>query len=90
VPFLVAASNGLSPLLLSLFIMLPLWTAGTVPLPLTPLDAAVVTAFAVVFLLGAYLGHVGRTSWWGSGLQALFIALATMGAIYLLDRALGG
>ena len=90
-PWLIAASNGLSPLLLSLFIMTPLWavSAGLI-LPVPALDGAVGLAFAVVFLLGAYLGHVGKTSWLGSGLRALVIALATMGAIYLLGRGLGG
>lgn len=90
VPYLVAAGNGLSPLVLSLFIMLPLWLVDGVMLLVPPLDAAVVLAFGVVFLLGAYLGHVGKTSWLGSGLHALLIALATMGAIFLLEKALGG
>lgn len=90
VPYLIAASNGLSPLFLSLLITMPLWAAGAVPLPLPPLDSAIVLAFGVVFLLGAFMGHIGKTSWLGSGLQALLIALVTMGAIFLLERSLGG
>ena len=91
VPWMIAASNGLSPLLLSLLIMVPLFIASSdLGLPLAPLDGAIGLAFVVVFLLGAFLGHVGRTSWLGSGVQALLIALATMAAIFLLERVLGG
>lgn len=92
VPYLIAASNGLSPLLLSLLIISPLWAtvAGGVVLPLPPLDSAIALAFVVVFLLGAYLGHVGKTSWLGSGMHALLIALATMAMIVFLERNLSG
>lgn len=63
--------------------------AAGVALPLLPLDSAITLAFVVVFLLGAYLGHVGRTSWLGSGVHALLIVLATMAMIFLLGRWLG-
>lgn len=87
VPYLIAASNGLSPLLISLFIILPLYLAeaGAI-LPLTPLDSALALAFGTIFLLGVYLGRIGQTSWLSGGLKALLVALITAMVIFLLDR----
>lgn len=86
VPFLIAASNGLSPLLISLFIILPLWLSEYgYALPLPPLDTALALAFGTIFLLGAYLGRIGHTSWLGGGLKALLVAAITAATIFLLD-----
>jgi predicted membrane protein (TIGR00267 family) len=85
VPALIAAVNGLAPLLLSLVIMIPLGLAQLgVPLPLPPLVAAMITALVVIFLLGVFLGQVGRVFWLLSGLQALGVALATVTIVLLL------
>lgn len=85
VPLLIAAVNGLAPLLLSLVIILPLGLARLgVPMPLSPLLMAMVTALAVIFLLGVFLGQIGRIFWLLSGLQTLLIALLTMGIILLV------
>lgn len=86
VPYLIGASNGLSPLLISLFIIFPLYLvqAGwTLPLP--PLDAALVLAFGMIFLLGAYLGRIGQTSWLAGGLKALLVAAITATVIFMLE-----
>lgn len=85
VPVLIAAVNGLAPLLLSLIIMLPLGLAQLgVPLPLPPLLAAMIVALLVIFLLGVFLGQVGHVFWLVSGLQTLGIALLTMSIVLLL------
>lgn len=85
VPVIVALVNGLSPLLISLVILLPLWmTAGGAVLPLSPLLAAIMVALAMVFLLGVYLGRISGVSWLRSGLQTLAVALVTAVLIYAL------
>lgn len=79
VPVLVALVNGLSPLLLSLVIISPLYFSqhgGT--LPFSPFSVAIVLALAVIFLLGMFLGRVSRTFWLWSGLRALAVALVTL------------
>ena len=56
VPIWIALVNGLAPLLVSLFIISPLWMAQIgVPLPLPPLESAIVSAFLAIFLLGLFL-----------------------------------
>ena len=87
VPYLIAASNGLSPLLISMFVIIPLWLgAADLTLPLPPLDAAIVMAFGMIFLLGAYLGRLGQTFWLTGGLKALLVAILTTAAIFLLKK----
>lgn len=85
VPVLIAVVNGLAPLLLSLVIILPLGLARLgVPLPLPPLVSAMLAALVVIFLLGVFLGRVGRVFWLVSGAQTLAVALATMAIILLV------
>lgn len=43
-----------------------------------------VTAFLLLFLLGAYLGRVGRSSWLGAGIRTLLIGLGTALLVLLL------
>lgn len=82
VPLLIAAVNGLAPLLLAFIIMTPLVLSQLgIGLPVSPLIAAMLTALLVLFLLGVFLGQVGRTFWLISGLQTLLIALVTVGLI---------
>ncbi|MDD3449111.1 MAG: hypothetical protein PHF72_08795 [Gammaproteobacteria bacterium] len=78
VPLLVAAVNGLAPLLVALLVMTPLWLADAgVPLPLPPLPAAVAMAFLVLFGLGLFLGRVSGGFWLWSGLRTLLVGVAT-------------
>ncbi|MEA3412511.1 MAG: hypothetical protein U9R74_13370 [Pseudomonadota bacterium] len=84
-PVLVALVNGLSPFLIAQAILCPLWLTRTgTSLPVSPVDAGIVTALVLVFLLGTFLGHVGGTHWFWSGLRALMLAVATVGLIMLL------
>ncbi len=85
VPLLIALVNGAAPLLISLFILSPLWLARAgVALPLSPLLAALGCAFLIIFLLGVFLGSISGLHWLRSGLQTLFIALLTAGLVLLL------
>jgi predicted membrane protein (TIGR00267 family) len=78
VPIWIALVNGLAPLLVSLFIISPLWMAQIgVPLPLPPLESAIVSALLAIFLLGLFLGKVSGSFWLWTGLRALLIALVT-------------
>lgn len=84
-PLLIAAVNGAAPVLVSLLIITPLWLARLgVTLPLAPLDSAIATAFLCIFGLGVFLGKVGGTPWFWSGIKTLLIALVTMLLILLL------
>lgn len=86
VPLLIALVNGAAPLLISLFILSPLWLAQAgVMLPLPPLLAALGCAFFALFLLGVFLGKVSGRHWLGSGVQTLLIALLTAGLVLLLE-----
>jgi predicted membrane protein (TIGR00267 family) len=85
IPALIALVNGLSPLLLCLIIMLPLWLGERgIPLGAHPFDAAIGTAFVLIFVLGVFLGRISGRSWLGMGLRTLLIALATSFVIRLL------
>jgi predicted membrane protein (TIGR00267 family) len=84
-PFLIAAVNGLSPLVISLIIILPIWVA-TLPLelPFDALEFALLLALSILFLLGVFLGSTSGTNWLWAGLRTLFIATVTLGLIYFL------
>jgi predicted membrane protein (TIGR00267 family) len=85
VPLLIAVVNGLAPLLISLLILAPLWLAAAgIPLPLSPLYAAIGVALLLLFLLGVFLGRISGISWLRSGLQTLLIAVITAALIYLI------
>ncbi len=86
VPVMVALVNGLSPLLLSLVIISPLWLARHgFPLPFSPFVIAITMALAVIFLLGIFLGQVSRTFWLWSGLRSLAVALLTLTIILFFN-----
>ncbi len=87
VPFIIALINGAAPVVLALIIITPLWLfrAGVV-LPLEPLPMAILTAFLCIFALGVFLGRVGGTPWFWSGIKSLLIAAATVFIILLIDH----
>lgn len=84
-PFMVAGVNGLSPLVISLIIISPIW-AATIPseLPLDALELALLLAFFLLFLLGVFLGRISGTFWLWSGIRTLIIAAVTSALIFLL------
>lgn len=83
-PLLIALVNGLAPLIISLLILVPLWLSKAgIPLPVSPLYAAIIVALLLVFLLGVYLGRIAAISWLRSGIQTLLVAVVTALLIYL-------
>ena len=86
-PWVIAAVNGLSPFLISLFIILPLWLENwgfMLPFEMDPFDAAIGFAFLAILFLGIFLGRISGTFWLWSGLRAVLIGLATAGIIFLI------
>jgi predicted membrane protein (TIGR00267 family) len=84
-PVAIALVNGLSPFVIALLIMLPLWLGGAgVEMPLPPLDASIAVAFAAAFLLGVFVGTISETFWLWAGLRATAVAGATAALILLL------
>jgi len=83
-PLLIALVNGLAPFIISLLILLPLWLSNAgIPLPVSPLHAAIMVALLLIFLLGVYLGRIAGISWLRSGMQTLIVAVVTAALIYL-------
>ena len=88
-PWIIAAVNGLSPFLISLFIIIPLWLEDwgfMLPFEMDPFDAAIGFAFLAILFLGIFLGRISGTFWLWSGLRAILIGLVTAGIIFLLGR----
>ncbi len=84
-PLLVGLINGLSPLLVSLLIITPLWlTELGLELPVDAVSAALLTAGACIFALGVFLGQVAGSSLLLGGCKALLVAGITMAIIQLL------
>ena len=87
-PWVIAAVNGLSPLLISLFIIIPLWLEDwgyILPFDIDSFDAAIGFSFLVILFLGIFLGRISGTFWLWSGLRAVFIGLVTATIIFLID-----
>lgn len=85
VPVIIAIVNGASPLLISVVIMIPLWLHNwRAELLTAPLLTAILVAFALVFLLGIYLGRISGSFWLWSGIKALLIAMITTLLIFLV------
>lgn len=82
----VAASNGLSPLLLGLLILLPagLHHWGFLHFQ-QPMLVSIFTGACLLFVLGALTGRISGQLWFSSGLRALIIAGVTAVLIYLLS-----
>lgn len=87
-PVLMSLVNGLSPLLFSLVILLPLFFAEySYALSLSPFISAIVVALICIFFLGVFLGKISRTFWLWSGLRTLIIAIITVAIILFLGRS---
>jgi len=88
-PLLVALVNGLSPLLLSLLILLPLFVAAQgYTLPSSPFINAIVVALICVFFLGVFLGKISKSFWLWSGLRTLIIAIVTVVIILFFGKSI--
>lgn len=79
VPVMVALVNGLSPLLISLLIITPLWlTKAGITLPLSPFVIAIILAMTIIFLLGVMLGALSKEFWLWTALRTLAIGGLTL------------
>ncbi|KHF24654.1 hypothetical protein [Solemya velum gill symbiont] len=84
VPLLIALVNGMAPLVISLFILMPLFLSSVgIHLPVSPLYAAIIVAVVLIFLLGVFLGKIAGISWIRSGIQTVLVASMTAALIYL-------
>jgi len=84
----IAAVNGLSPFLISLFIIIPLWLEHwgfMLPFEMDPFDTAIGFSFVAILFLGIFLGRISGTFWLWSGLRAVLIGLVTAGIIFLIS-----
>lgn len=89
-PWFVALVNGFSPLLLSLFILLPLFIDIQIPFSeFSKLDTSIFFALLMSFLLGVFLGRLSGRFWLWTGTRALLIALLTSLIILLLHQLTG-
>lgn len=79
VPIFVALVNGLSPLLISMSIIAPLWLAQLgIVFRISPFLIASLIALTSIFFLGLFLSRVSKTFWLWAGLRTLAIAIATV------------
>ncbi len=93
-PFLIALVNGLSPWLLALLILAPLFMAQQQFWPnflaiISPLDLAIIIALSLAFMLGVFIGRLSGQFWLWTGMRALLIAVITASIILLLNQFIG-
>jgi len=85
VPILVALVNGLSPLIIALLIISPLWLANTgIQFPVSPFIMAIILALFIIFLLGVMLGRLSKEFWLWTGLRTLAIGGLTVFIISII------
>ena len=88
-PVIIALVNGLSPLLASLLILVPVFASSRgISLPFPPLPSAMAISLTVLFMFGMYLGHISKINLFWAGFRTLLIALATIIIIFLVGRLL--
>lgn len=81
-PMFVAIVNGLSPLVISLIIISPLFLARMGYLfPFSPFLLAISIGCLCMFTLGIFLGKISNTFWLLSGMYTLLITVVTVGLI---------
>ena len=81
---LVAAVDGLSPLIASLLIMIPFFFVPPLALH-TAYYAAGVIAFIELFLLGVFLGSIGRERLWLAGVKLVLAGAVALVISLLLN-----
>jgi len=84
-PMLVALVNGLSPFLLALVILTPLFVARQgYAFVQSPFIYAIIIGLICVFTLGIFLGRISKTHWLWAGMKSLIIAIVTVAIILFL------
>jgi predicted membrane protein (TIGR00267 family) len=85
---MVAAVDGLSPLVASLLIMIPFFLSP----PLSLREAFFIggaVAFVELFLLGVYLGRISRERLWLAGIKLVAAGAVALAVSLLLNRGAG-
>ncbi len=86
IPLIIGIINGLSPLLISLIIIMPFWvSASFIDFPFDPFEASIFLAFLCMFLLGVFLGKISGSVWLWSGIKTIAVAGATALIIYFVS-----
>ena len=85
---LVAAVDGISPLITSLLIMIPFFFVPPLGLH-TAFVAGGAIAFVELFLLGMFLGRVSRERLWLSGVKLMAAGFVALALSLLLSRGAG-
>jgi predicted membrane protein (TIGR00267 family) len=81
---LVAAVDGLSPLVASLLIMIPFFFVPPLTIH-TSYYAAAIVAFIELFLLGVFLGRIARERLWLAGLKLVLAGVVALVISLLLN-----
>ncbi|EAR10048.1 hypothetical protein MED297_08166 [Reinekea sp. MED297] len=84
VPWLVGAVNGLSPLVIALIILIPVFVHQP-GMAYSPLVLSISVGLGLMFLLGFFLSRVSQTHWLLGGVKALSVGLLTLAIILLLE-----
>lgn len=87
IPLVIGIVNGLSPLIISLVIIFPIWlsTSTSTAFSYNPFEISIIFAFVCLFLLGVFLGKISGAFWLWSGIKTIIIASVTALIIYLLS-----
>ncbi len=81
---LVAAVDGLSPLLASLLIMVPFFFVPALSLHVAYFVAGAI-AFVELFLLGVFLGRISRERLWFAGVKLVLAGVVALAIVLLLN-----
>lgn len=84
-PIIIAIVNGMSPFVIAVLIMSPLWLSSQTAFALPAFESAIVLAFVVLFFLGVFLGKVSGKFWLWSGVRTLLIAIATAAIVFFVN-----
>ncbi|MDH3639907.1 MAG: VIT1/CCC1 transporter family protein, partial [Gammaproteobacteria bacterium] len=82
-PFVIAAVNGLAPMIFSFVIMLPLLVVYLWKVPVAPLETSCVVALVLIFMLGVFLGRISGVFWLWAGIRTLLVGSVTALLIFL-------
>jgi len=86
IPLIIGVVNGLSPLLISLIIIMPFWVStSSYDLAFDPFEASMFLAFLCLFFLGVFIGKISGSAWLWSGIKTIAIAGATALIIYFVS-----
>ncbi|MGB9749023.1 MAG: VIT1/CCC1 transporter family protein [Candidatus Woesearchaeota archaeon] len=84
VPLITALSNGLSPLLNSLIILIPFFMKSFFSVK-NAFYVSLAIAIMLLFMIGCYLGRISRKNILINGLKVILVAILAVALIYLIN-----